>query len=167
MPIMLDRTAIQAKIATLPLRTFENGETVLEAGSTTGSLLILKEGKVEVTRDGVRIDEVADPGAVFGELAVLLDQPHSADVRSLGPSSFYAADAATFLRVDPVGALYVATIMAKRLDRTNQILVEVRRQVEAGQPRKRISALLSKLATSLHTGNDDPDLAAYIYPHYY
>jgi hypothetical protein len=29
------------------------------------------------------------PGSVFGELAVLLDQPHTADVRTLEQSEFY------------------------------------------------------------------------------
>jgi CRP-like cAMP-binding protein len=167
MSMLLEGAAIQRKIGLLPVSTFEDGETVLAAGSTTGSLLILKEGKVEVVRDGIRIDEVSEPGAVFGELAVLLGQPHSADVRSVGRASFHAADAATFLRTDPVGALYVATVMARRLDRTNQILVEARQQLEAGQPRRRIIAKLQQLATSLNTGTGDPDLAAYTYPHYY
>jgi CRP-like cAMP-binding protein len=39
---------------------------------------------------------------VFGELSVLLDQPHTADVRALEASQFYVADAATLLRVDPI-----------------------------------------------------------------
>jgi hypothetical protein len=43
-------------------------------------LLILKEGAVAVVKEGVEIAEVAEPGAVFGGLSVLLDQPHTADV---------------------------------------------------------------------------------------
>ena len=167
MSMLLEGAAIQRKIELLPVSTFEDGATVLAAGSTTGSLLVLKEGKVEIVRGGIQIDEVAEPGAVFGELAVLLGQPHSADVRSIGRSSFHVADAATFLRTDPVGALYVATVMARRLDRTNQILVEARTQLEAGQPRRRVAALLQKLATSVNTGTGDPELAAYTFPNYY
>jgi hypothetical protein len=37
---------------------------------------------VEVIKDGERIAEVSAPGSVFGEQAVLLDQPHTADVRT-------------------------------------------------------------------------------------
>jgi hypothetical protein len=43
-------------------------ETVLSAASTTGRLLILKEGEVAVVKEGVEIARVAEPGAVFGEL---------------------------------------------------------------------------------------------------
>src|SRR5262249_12628086 len=84
------------------------------------------------------IATVTEPGAVFGELSVLLDQPHTADVRALETSQFYVADAATLLRVDPIALLYVATVLARRLDDANQALVELRRQLEAGQRRRLI-----------------------------
>src|SRR5437016_1490881 len=84
--------------------------TVLSAASTTGRLLILKEGEVAVIKDGVEIARVAKPGAVFGELSVLLDQPHTADVRALEASQFHVADAATVPTVDPLALLYVATV---------------------------------------------------------
>lgn len=167
MSALLESARVREKIATLPVRKFGAGETILAAGSTTGTLFILAEGALEVVREGVKIDEVSEPGAVFGELAMLLDQPHSADVRSIGDSTLHVADAGTFLRVDPLCALYVATVMARRLDRTNRILIDARQQVEAGVPRRRISALLGKLATSMSYGGDDPDLAAYTYPHYF
>ena len=72
----------------LPAVSIQAGETVLSADSTTGRLLILKEGKVSVEQEGVEIARVMEPGAVFGELSVLLDQPHTADVRRLKPRSF-------------------------------------------------------------------------------
>jgi CRP/FNR family transcriptional regulator, cyclic AMP receptor protein len=80
---------------TLPLTSYQAGETVLSAASTTGRLLILKEGAVAVVKDGVEIARVTEPGAVFGELSVLLGQPHTADVRALEASQFHVADAAT------------------------------------------------------------------------
>jgi hypothetical protein len=43
---------------------------------------------VEVVKDGVQIANVSAPGAVLGEQAVLLDQPHCADVRTLEQSEF-------------------------------------------------------------------------------
>src|SRR5262249_39290225 len=64
----------------------------------------------------------------------LLDQPHTADVRALETSQFYVADAATLLRVDPVALLYVATVLAPRLDDANPALVELGRQLESPQP---------------------------------
>ena len=87
-PLIPDMAVFQRKLATLPLATYQAGETVLSAASTTGRLLILKEGAVEVVKEGVEIARVTEPGAVFGELSVLLDQPHTADVRALEASQF-------------------------------------------------------------------------------
>jgi len=101
-PLIPDMAVFQRKLATLPLVTYQAGETVLSAASTTGRLLILKEGAVAVVKEGVEIARVTEPGAVFGELSVLLDQPHTADVRALEASQFHVADAATILRVDPI-----------------------------------------------------------------
>src|SRR4051812_39828868 len=118
-PLIPDMAVFQRKLATLPLVTYQAGETVLSAASTTGRLLILKEGAVAVVKEGVEIARVTESGAVFGELSVLLDQPHTADVR-LKPRSFNVADAATILRVDPIALLYVATVLAQRLDSANR-----------------------------------------------
>ena len=135
MPLIPDMAVFQRKLATLPLATYQPGETVLSAASTTGRLLILKEGAVAVVKEGVEIARVTEPGAVFGELSALLDQPHTADVRALEASQFHIADAATILRVDPIALLYVATVLAQRLDSANRGLLELKRQVQAGEPR--------------------------------
>jgi CRP/FNR family transcriptional regulator, cyclic AMP receptor protein len=144
-PLISDMAVFQRKLATLPLVTYRAGESVLTAGSTTGRLLILKEGAVEVVREGVQMAEVTEPGAVFGELSVLLDQPHTADVRALEASQFHVADAATILRVDPIALLYVATVLAQRLDSANRGLLELKRQVQAGEPRSVIGQTVEKI----------------------
>ena len=41
MPLIPDMGVFQRKLATLPLTTYQAGETVLSAASTTGRLLIL------------------------------------------------------------------------------------------------------------------------------
>jgi CRP-like cAMP-binding protein len=125
---------LEGKLTSLPLATYQAGETVLAAASTTGRLLILKKGAVEIIKEGVEIARVTEPGAVFGELSVLLDQPHTADVRALEASEFHVADAGTLLRVEPFALFYVATVLAQRLDHANQALVELKRQVQTGEP---------------------------------
>jgi CRP/FNR family transcriptional regulator, cyclic AMP receptor protein len=125
MPLIADIDIFQRKLATLPLTTYQAGETVLSAASTTGRLLILKEGKVAVEKEGVEIARVTERGAVFGELSVLLDQPHTADVRALEACQFHVADAATTLRIDPIALLYVATVLAQRLDSANKALLDL------------------------------------------
>ena len=72
-PLIPDMAVFQRRFATLPLATYQAGETVLSAASTTGRLLILKEGAVAVIKEGVEIAKMTEPGAVFGgELSVLL-----------------------------------------------------------------------------------------------
>jgi CRP/FNR family transcriptional regulator, cyclic AMP receptor protein len=108
--------------ADLPLATYRADEVVLTAGSRTGRLLFLKEGAVAVVRHGTQIAIVDEPGAVFGEISALLDQPHTADVHALKPSQFYIADAA-LLGYSAAALFYVAGILARRLDRANDALV--------------------------------------------
>jgi CRP/FNR family cyclic AMP-dependent transcriptional regulator len=88
---------------------------------------------------------VTEPGAVFGELSVLLNQPHTADVRALEASQFHVAEAATVLKVDPIALLYVATVLAQRLDSANRCLLELKRQVQADQPRSVIDKTVEKI----------------------
>ena len=145
MPLVHDATALQESLAHLPVVTCRAGEDVLTVGSRTGKLLFLKSGAVEVTKDGVQIAKVSTPGAVFGELATLLDQPHTADVRTLEESEFFVADAPTLLAIDPAVALYVATILAHRLDSANRSLLDVRRQLRAGEPRRAIANGVEKV----------------------
>jgi len=135
MPRFSDLTMLEQKLSGFPLVTYQAGEPVLTAGLRTGRLLILKEGAVEVLKEGVQIAAVTESGAVFGELSVLLDQPHTADVRALAVSHFHVADGATLLRIDPIGLLYVATVLARRLASANESLIELKRQVQTGQPR--------------------------------
>ena len=89
---------------------------------------------MEVIKDEVKIAKVSVPGLVFGDQAVLLDQPHSADVRTLEQSEFFVAAAPAMLAGDPTMALYVAAILARRLDAANQSLIEVKHQLKAGEP---------------------------------
>ena len=109
---------------------------------------------MKVVKDGVRIAKVSAPGAVFGELAVLLDQPHTADVRTLEQSEFHVADARTLLADDPTVALYVAAILARRLDSANRALIEVKRQLLTGEPRSAIGKTVEKVEQLLSSSGD-------------
>ena len=126
----------RARLAALPLATYEAGETVFAEGTKTGRLLILKSGAVAIVKGGTEIATVAEPGAVFGELSALLDQPHSADVRALEASEFHVADAAALLGQDPAALLYVTMMLARRLDGANQMFLELKSQLASGPDRR-------------------------------
>lgn len=155
MPQIPDVAAVRQKLAMLPVEAYPAGATVLAAGATSGNLLVLKEGAVEVVKDGVRIAKVADPGAVLGELALLLDQPHTADVRALAPSTFHVADGKSALLEEPALALYVAVVMAQRVDGANRALLEVRSRSGSHQPGSAVGRLLGAIARALRFDSGD------------
>jgi len=142
---LIPDNAFQNSLSTLPLTSYQVGETVIADGSRTGRLLILKKGNVAIVKEGHEIARVAEPGAVFGELSVLLDQPHAADVRTLEPSVFHVADATTLLTKNPIAVLYVATTLARRLNGANRALVELKHQLLTGEPQSAIVQTVSKM----------------------
>ena len=152
-PTDLDVTAFEKILAILPLEAYVAGETILRAGLKTGRLLILKSGAVVILKDSLEIARVEQPGAVFGELAALLEQPHAADVRALQDSQFHVADA-SLLRKDPIALLYVARILAQRLVAADSGLVELKKQLQAGQPPSALGKTIEKLQEVLKVGWD-------------
>jgi CRP-like cAMP-binding protein len=113
----------------LPEITADDGDVVITEGTPQDRLLVLVSGTVEVTRDGFLVATIADPGAIFGETAALLGGPATASVRCLGDCRFRVCDdPREFLRVEPDIALAIASVLARRLDRLNRYLVDIREQ---------------------------------------
>src|SRR5580704_3549619 len=144
MPLIPDSAVFLKRIESLPLVTYQAGENVLTAGSRTGRLLILKKGAVAIVKETIEIARVSEPGAVFGELSALLDQPHAADVRALETSQFHVADAA-LLGTDPAALLHVARILARRLVAANNCFVELKNQLKTDQSPSALSKMLAKI----------------------
>ena len=129
MPLNPNTAALLRRIETMPLATYQPGETVIAAGTKTGRLLILRKGAVTIRKNGTVIAEVKEPGAVIGELSALLNQPHTADVQTLEASEFRVAQA-DLLVEDPVVLLYVAAILAQRLNLANHAVIELKSQIQ-------------------------------------
>jgi len=66
-------------------KEFAAGAILLSEGETSGQLYILAEGSVEILRGDTQVAVVSEPGAVFGEMSVLLKRPHTATVRTTSP----------------------------------------------------------------------------------
>jgi CRP/FNR family cyclic AMP-dependent transcriptional regulator len=105
------------------------GEVILHEGGRTGRLYILMDGRVEVVRGDVVVASIAEPGAIFGEMSVLLEHDHTAAVRAATDATIYQIDdAAHFLRDQPEVALLVAQLLARRLYVATTYLADLRRQ---------------------------------------
>ena len=139
------QTIFHKSVAALPVVTYQAGETVIAEGSRTGRLLILTKGVVAIVKEDTEIAQVAEPGAVFGELSVLLGKSHTAEVRALETSQFHVANATSLLAQDPIALLYVATTLAHRLDAANHALIQLKSQLKADQPNSVVADTVSKI----------------------
>lgn len=148
---MMDvKSQFDSLVALLPVATYRAGETVFANGTKSGQLLVLKKGKVVVLKDAVEVARVEQPGAVFGELSALLDQPHTADVRAVEDSQFSVADG-ELLDKEPIAMRYVANILALRIIDANKNFVELKNQFKGGSP-SALSRAFGKLEAILSVG---------------
>jgi CRP/FNR family transcriptional regulator, cyclic AMP receptor protein len=124
-------SAILESLQGREVRRFAADEFVIRQGETSETLYFLIEGVVEVLKDDVRVAGAAQPGLVFGEMAVLLGVPHTASVRAVKPCAFYIVEQPReFLKASPALCVHVCELLAMRLDALNKYLVNVKHQYE-------------------------------------
>ena len=69
-------------------------------------------------------------------------------------SEFYVADGPAIFASDPAVALYVAAILARRLDFGNRSLIEVKQQLQSGEPLGVIGKTVEKVEELLSYSGD-------------
>lgn len=120
---------VSCECADLPIRDFEDEEVIIREGGRSGALYFLLEGKVAVRRGGVPLAEIEEVGTVLGEISILLDRPHIAQVTAAGPVRMHIAeDAEAFLREHPEVNLFIARSLAKKVDAMSCYLVDLKEQ---------------------------------------
>ncbi|NJK93020.1 MAG: cyclic nucleotide-binding domain-containing protein [Blastochloris sp.] len=130
---MSDLAQLQA-FSHLPKKDFTKGEDLIQEGQQVNTLIILIEGAVEVLKGDLRVATSRRPGAVFGEISVLLNIPHTATVRAIQPCKVYLLEnPLEFLRQHPEAALHVSQLLARRLDALTRYLVDVKAQFKEQQ----------------------------------
>lgn len=114
-----------------PAKIFAEGSLLITEGGKPGALYVLESGEVEVIRHGIVVATIAEPGAIIGEMSLLLEAPHSASVRAKTAVMAHVVDnAAQALKSRPELTYKVAQILAKRLGATTAFLVESREKLE-------------------------------------
>ena len=110
-------------------RAVPAGAVLLHQGTKTGRLFVLIEGRLEVIRGDAVVAVLAEPGAVTGEMSLLLDRAHTATVRAASDSIIYEfSDAASFLNEQPAAALLIARLLAQRLNVATTYLADLMKQ---------------------------------------
>ncbi|HEY0920735.1 cyclic nucleotide-binding domain-containing protein [Devosia sp.] len=137
-----------------PRRTLDQGEALITEGDEGGELYVLESGRLDVVREGVVIASIDEPGALIGEMAVLLGTDHSATVRAeTAVSVRVIEDPIPFLERTPLVALQVATLACARLDATSALLVELKKETQ-GRPGEQ--SLLSRIFSAISAVPPEP-----------
>ena len=97
------------------------GQTIFKEGDKGDVMFIITEGEVEI-REGSVLLENAGPGCIFGEMALIDDEPRSATVVAKSDCRVVAVDHRRFefmVQETPFFALAVMKVLADRLRRAS------------------------------------------------
>jgi CRP-like cAMP-binding protein len=131
----------------LPERSYTAGDVVIAEGSRTGAIWVLVSGSVTVVRGDEVISTIDRPGVTFGEISLLLDQPHGASVIAATDAVLrFAADGQAAL--DGPLARITATGLARRLDALTAYLADVKKQYGAAPGIAMVDAVLRQISES-------------------
>src|SRR5687768_1400574 len=120
--------------ANLPVTVLAPRSVLVAGGARTGKLYILKSGDLEIVREGSVVASFGEPGDVVGEMSFLLEQPHSATVRSrMGAEVHVVDDPIAFLDANPAVSRHIARSLALRLEKTTALLIDLRAQMKERQ----------------------------------
>lgn len=103
-------------------RTYAAGTTIFEQGQTDGALGILVSGTLRVIRDRQPVGAITRPGALVGEMSLILSVPRTASVQSEDAVRLVVIPRdqfPTLTKEIPEFSLRVMRTLAKRLQETS------------------------------------------------
>ena len=113
----------------LPEVAFAPGEVVLREGDSTGAVWVLVSGSLRVVKGGIVVNLINQPGAMVGEISVLLTTAYGATVEAVEPAVMRrAADGLALLGSSPAITTLVAMGLAERLNFVTTYLVDLKHQ---------------------------------------
>lgn len=146
--------------AHLPEVTLAPGETLLREGESTGSLWILVSGALQVRKGKVLINSITQPGALVGEMSLLLGSGYSATVRASQVTVLrQAVDGRALMASDPAIMWQVAVGLAERLDFVTSYLADLKVQYGDAPGMSMVTQLITQIAER-HGSAGEPGPAA-------
>jgi CRP-like cAMP-binding protein len=129
----------------LPEVDVDSGHEVVREGERTGAIWILVSGELRVRRGATVVEWIDQPGAVIGEMAVLLGTAATASVDASEPSRLrYAANGEEFL-ADPMVTHLVAVGLAERLNLVTTYLADLQDQYGDAPEMDMVQEILKRL----------------------
>ena len=113
----------------LPEIEYAPGEVIMREGGESSGVWILRSGALQILKNGEEVNAVTRPGALIGEMSILLGIPDSATVQASEPSVLrYADDGEAFLASDARIIHLVAAGLAERLNFVTSYLADPKHQ---------------------------------------
>lgn len=114
----------------MPVRALTAGDYLIHEGDPPGSLFVLRAGSVVIEQGGTPFATIDTPGAVFGEMAVVLGRAATASVRAITDDVEVTVvdDPVRFLINEAGAAFAILRMTAQRLDGLTQYLADLKRQ---------------------------------------
>ena len=118
----LDKKDLEAIVKASDEKKFETGDIILGKGEGGVGFYLIMDGAVDVKSDSKVLAKLG-PGQFFGEMAVLDNQPRSADVVAAGPSRCFIISEWSFkalISQNPRIALRMLQELVRRLRDANK-----------------------------------------------
>ena len=131
----------------LEIISFPAGATLLEEGKKTNLIYILINGRLEIIKNITPVAIINEPGAVVGEMSVLLDIPHTALVKAVSEVKAYRIDNGTdYFKSNAELSWHIAKILAQRLNAATTYLADLSKQyANSGNHLEMVSEVLESL----------------------
>lgn len=102
------------------------GDFIFREGEAAREMFVILDGEVEVLVGNLRV-EVAGPGSMVGEMALIEARPRTATARALTACTLVPVDSGRFqslIQKNPSFATHVMRLMAERLRKMNRMVVD-------------------------------------------
>ena len=112
---------LEILLENFPVQSMKAGSIFLHQDEKVDCIYILKSGKVKIIKDDIDVAVSSVAGAVFGEMSIFMEIPHSASVVCLENSTFHVIEnPAENLAAHPELLWHIARILSVRLFNLNQ-----------------------------------------------
>ncbi|HRQ15062.1 MAG TPA: ATP-binding protein [Promineifilum sp.] len=147
------------------------GQMLFEEGSEGDTAYIIESGEVDIVKTSDNREillAVRKPGDVFGEMALLLDQPRSAGVRARTDTRMIGisrADLRNLLQISPTAASSMFDILVSRYQNTQVLLRQSEKMAQLGTFTAGIAHELNNPAAAVQRSADHLNKALFASAH--
>jgi CRP-like cAMP-binding protein len=126
---LLDKSELDSLAAQLDYKKYLAGQMIFSAGDTGSTMYVVISGEVELfleDDDEQRVSlQFVQPGMIFGELALLDDEPRSASALAVRPTEVFIVDRSDLMmlvRSHPAAALDMMAMLGRRIREANALV---------------------------------------------